>query len=104
MKIIELQNKGDIAIYPTVEILKIGDGDVKIENLSDYTEPFIFSNLKDREIVKVNGVKEIIESSLYGNERYDDFNDNYIRLDYGKNRLKVTGKCKLRFAFRFKYR
>ncbi|CAF1853990.1 distal tail protein Dit [Bacillus subtilis] len=104
MKIIELHNKGDVVIYPTVEILKIGDGDVKIENLSDYTEPFIFSNLKDREIVKVNGDKEIIESSLYGNERYDDFNDNYIRLDYGKNRLKVTGKCKLRLTFRFKYR
>lgn len=77
---------------------------MKIENLSDYTAPFIFSNLKDREIVKVNGVKETIESSLYGNERYDDFNDNYIKLDYGKNRLKVTGKCKLRFTFRFKYR
>ncbi|MEC5219916.1 distal tail protein Dit [Bacillus atrophaeus] len=102
-EVIELNNKGDVTIFPTIEILKIGDGDIKIENLSDYTEPFLFNDLKDNEILKIDGDKEIIDSNLFGNERYDDFNDNYLKLSYGKNRLKVTGKCKLRFSFRYKY-
>ncbi|MCV3200031.1 phage tail domain-containing protein [Bacillus velezensis] len=102
-EIVELHNKGDVNIFPSLEILKIGDGDIKIENLSDFSEPFLFSNLKDKELLKINGEKEIIESNLYGNERYDDFNDQYLRLGFGRNRLKVTGNCKLRFSFRYKY-
>ncbi|AMR10827.1 hypothetical protein CHCC14809_2178 [Bacillus licheniformis] len=101
---VEINNKGECTIIPSFKIQKIGKGDVKIENLSYFSSPSEFTDLEDGEMITVTGEKEIVESSIYGDERYDNFNDEYLLLGYGINRIRVTGRCRILFSYRFKYR
>ncbi|KRT93806.1 distal tail protein Dit [Bacillus glycinifermentans] len=101
---IEINNKGECTIVPSFKIQKIGKGDVQIENLSNFSSPSKFVDLDDGEIIAVTGEKEIVDSSKYGDERYDNFNEEYLQLGYGMNRIRVTGRCKILFNYRFKYR
>ncbi|KKB72033.1 MULTISPECIES: distal tail protein Dit [Bacillus] len=101
---IEINNKGECTIVPSFKIQKIGKGDVQIENLSNFSSPSKFIDLEDGEIIAVTGEKEIVDSSKYGDERYDNFNEEYLQLGYGMNRIRVTGRCKILFNYRFKYR
>ncbi|WP_270574363.1 distal tail protein Dit [Bacillus glycinifermentans] len=101
---IEINNKGECTIVPSFKIQKIGKGDVQIENLSNFSSPSKFVDLDDGEIITVTGEKEIVDSSKYGDERYDNFNEEYLQLGYGMNRIRVTGRCKILFNYRFKYR
>lgn len=101
---IEINNKGECTIVPSFKIQKIGKGDVQIENLSSFSSPSKFVDLDDGEIITVTGEKEIVDSSKYGDERYDNFNEEYLQLGYGMNRIRVTGRCKILFNYRFKYR
>ncbi|WP_345806673.1 phage tail domain-containing protein [Bacillus pumilus] len=101
--IIKLDNKGDLDIPLSMEIKKIGNGNIKITNLSSYRNPFSFDGLMDNEIVKIDSVKEILESSVSGYECYEQSNENFIVLGKGQNRIKVEGACLIRFNYRFKY-
>lgn len=101
---IEINNKGECTIVPSFKIQKIGKGDVQIENLSNFSSPSKFIDLEDSEVITVTGEKEIVDSSKYGDERYDNFNEEYLQLGYGMNRIRVTGRCKILFNYRFKYR
>jgi predicted phage tail component-like protein len=101
--IIELYNKGDKAILPEVFINKVGLGTISITNLSNKGEMTSFTSISDNEQLYVNGENEIIETNLENIWRYDNFNDTYLTLYYGKNILQVNGKCKIKFQYRYKF-
>lgn len=56
----------------------------------------------DKETIYVDNAREHIESSLSNTYRYDYFNNEYLELIYGVNRLQVYGNCTLRFRYQFK--
>lgn len=100
---IEIRNKGDKIILPEIDIIKIGSGDLSITNLSNKGEITSFTSLSSDEEIYVNGENQIIETNLPNTWRYDNFNDNYLSLVYGKNILEVNGKCKLKFKYKYKF-
>lgn len=101
--LIEITNLGHFNFYPEVWIQKIGDGDLTINNLTNQNQEFKFSNLQDGEQLYVDCANQYIETSLANTYRYDDFNDNYLEIVYGKNRLLVTGNAKLKFRYKYNY-
>lgn len=101
--IIEFYNLGHYNLYPEIWIKKNKDGDVTINNLTNKNKEFKFTNLKDQEEIYIDCENEIIETSLENVYRYDDFNDNYLELVYGKNLLKVAGNVNLKFRYRYVY-
>lgn len=99
---IELDNKGDVEIYPIIKIQKVGFGSVSIKNNSNGGEEFLVSNLNDGEELIINGEEEDIETNA-SVLRYDDHNDVFLKLvSYKKNSLYITGNCKLQFEYQFK--
>lgn len=102
--IIEFYNLGHYSLYPEIWIQKsFGDGDISIFNLTNKNTEFKFSNLKQDEEIYVDCENQYIETSLANTNRYDDFNDNYLELVYGKNVLRVSGEVKLKFRYRYIY-
>lgn len=99
---IEIQNYGDLDCHPIIYIQKIGDGDITIKNLSDSGKEFTFTTLVDGEELEIDCENEIIKTNIDNFYRYDSFNDNYLRLLYGANRLQLTGNFKLIMKYRFK--
>jgi len=102
-KIIQINNKGHFSIKPEIWINKIGDGDIEIINYSNGLETFKLTGLKDQEEIYVDCENEIIETNLPNTYRYDNFNDSYLELVYGKNTLKVVGEAKIKFQYRYIY-
>jgi phage-related protein len=101
--LIEITNLGHFSIYPEIWIQKVGNGNLSINNLTNSNQEFKFSNLQDGEQLYIDCENEYIETSLTNTFRYDDFNDGYLEIVYGKNRLIVTGNAKLRFRYRYTY-
>jgi len=97
----DIINLGHFDMYPDIEIAKVGDGDLSIFNMSDGNKEFKFTDLKDGERIYVDCMNEIIETSLEDTNRYDNFNDEYLTLIYGKNRLKIKGSCRIRFIYQY---
>jgi phage-related protein len=97
-----INNSGDCTIYPQIYITKIGDGDLTIDNYNG-GNTFKFTNLADQEKLYIHCEKEYIETSIPDFYRYDSFNGNYMILQYGKNPLKITGKCSIQFQYQFKF-
>lgn len=100
---LEFDNYGDTEIKPEILIKKKGYGDVSIKNLSSQNPEFNISNLLDKEEIYVDGENEIIETNLLNTWRYDDFNDNYLSIPYGRNILQVEGHCKIKFIYHFNF-
>jgi predicted phage tail component-like protein len=100
---IEIRNMGDKSIIPEIYILKTTSGDLSIRNLSNKGEVSSFTSLVAEEELYVNGENQIIESNLPNTWRYDNFNDTYLTLNYGKNILQIDGKCKLKFKYKYKF-
>jgi predicted phage tail component-like protein len=100
---IDIYNYGTKPILPEIYFMKIGDGDLTITNLSNKGMVSQFVTLLDNEEIYVNGECQIIETNLDNIWRYDNFNDNYLELSYGKNTLQVDGKCKIKFQYRYKF-
>jgi predicted phage tail component-like protein len=98
-----LQNKGDKKIQPKIWIQKVDNGDVSIFNTSNKNEEFKFTGLLDNEELFIDCENEIIETNLPNTWRYDNYNDQPLTLPYGKNTLKITGRCKLKFQYRYKF-
>lgn len=103
-KSVEINNYGHKEMKPEIWLTKIGDGDIKIENLSDGGEHLNISSLLDGEQIYIDCENEIVESSLPNIYRYDDFNEVYIELPYGTNLIKINGSCKIKFNFRYVYK
>jgi predicted phage tail component-like protein len=100
---LDIYNKGDKTILPEINIVKVGDGDLTITNLSNKGEISQFVSLLDGEELYVHGENEVIETSLVNTYRFDSFNDNYLKLYYGKNTLQINGACKIKFQYRYKF-
>ncbi|OME55371.1 hypothetical protein BSK59_12895 [Paenibacillus odorifer] len=94
-------NKGDSYCTPEVWITKYGSGDFSLINVSNKNEEFKLVNLINNETVYVNNELEHIESDIPKTPRYDDFNDNYMSLPFGKNIFKVVGNAKIKFRHQF---
>jgi phage-related protein len=97
-----LENAGDVPILPQIFITKIGDGDLTIDNYNG-GNTMKFTGLVDQEELYIHCEKEYIETSIPNFYRYDSFNDYYMNLLYGKNQLKITGKCKIKFQYQYKF-
>lgn len=100
--ILHFHNEGDIRLRPEIWITKIGHGPFSIVNTSDGNREFAFTDLADGETVYVNGDREYIESSLALTYRYDRFNDQYLELPTGTNRLQINGEARVRFRYQYK--
>ena len=104
----DFNNLGDIDVLPIIEITKIDAGNISIYNLSDGNKEFGLTSLVDNEIVEINCKRRDIISSLASSYppiyRYDNLIDNYyLSLPIGVNRLKVNGKCLLKFKYEFQF-
>lgn len=95
------ENKGHAELKPEIWIKKIGDGDVSVLNRAT-AQTFEFKGLKDQEIVYIDNEREHIESSLPDTFRYDNFNDNYLTFERGRNILIINGNLKIQFRYRFR--
>jgi phage-related protein len=94
-------NIGHVDLKPEIWIKKFGAGDVSILNKAS-GQFFEFKGLLDQEIVYIDNEREHIESNIQEVFRYDNFNDEYLYLEKGRNILNVKGNCKLQFRYRFK--
>jgi phage-related protein len=100
---IEIDNLGHTSTLPKIWIEKIEGGDITISNISNNNQEFSFKDLQDKEIIYIDCENEIIQTNIENEWRYDNFNDNYLELVYGKNLLKVEGNAKLKFEYRYKF-
>ena len=99
--IIEIGNRGHHPIYPQIWIEKIGDGDIEIYNKSNDNKLFRFKNIEKGEKLFIDCSNEIIQTSKKNTYRYDDFNDEYLKIVYGVNQLAVSNNMKIEFAYRY---
>lgn len=99
---IEIANIGHDISLPTIEIQKIGNGDVSILNYSNGGIESKIVGLLDQEIVKIDGYNEEITTNQSNTNRYNNFNNKFPKLVTGVNRLKITGSCNIRFTYQFK--
>ena len=100
---IEFNNLGDEEIQPEVQIYKVGDGDVVVSKIYEQDEPLIVTNLKDGDEIVIDPEMKIIESTPSNPLIYNNFNDNYLTLPYGKSYLEVTGACHIKLIYRYKF-
>ncbi len=101
-QIIELKNYGHYKVNPDIWIKKISQGDITISNLSNKNISTIFTDIEMDEVLSVNGQTEIIKSTNKEKEhRYDDFNDIYLELVYGINRLKISNNVEIKFNYQY---
>ncbi|MCA1021656.1 phage tail domain-containing protein [Halobacillus litoralis] len=98
--IIEVDNIGDMDVKPVFILNKKGDGDVYVTNLSDGGRKFEIYDLNNKEEVRIDNALRRITSDQ-GNLKYSECNRTYLKLVYGKNRLKIEGDCDFRWECRF---
>lgn len=107
---IDFVNNGDLECHPEVWITKVGNGNVSIVNATNGGQEFKFTSLLDTEELYIDCENEQIESILpdiNGGDplvqyRYDNFNDNYLEVVRGVNKLTVFGNCKIKFRYSFR--
>lgn len=98
---IVFNNLGDFECKPIVHITKVGNGDIIIQNLTNPTGNFEFTNLTNGEQLYVDCENKEIETSGI-RHRYNDFSNNYLTFIPGENRLLVIGDCDIQFETEFK--
>lgn len=103
MPFLHIGNKGHFSIYPQIWIEKINDyhDDIIIYNRTNRNEEFRFKNIDEGEKLFIHGDKQLIYTDKEDTYRYDDFNDNYLKLLFGENVLEITNNIKIRFSFRY---
>lgn len=99
--IIKIGNRGHFPTYPKIWIEKTSEGDITIYNKTDGGKLFEFKNIELGEKLYIDCKNEIINTDKERTYRYDDFNDNYLRLVYGENILVTSSNMKIRFGFRY---
>lgn len=98
----DFDNKGDVEMYPEIWIQKVGNGDFSITNLMNRGQVFKFTGLQDQETVYVDNERQYIETDIVNMYRYGAFNNNYLELVVGRNRLEIQGKAKILFRYQYK--
>lgn len=98
----DFPNKGNTLLYPEVFITMLDNSDVTIENRTNGVF-FKFTNLIKDENVYVDCENEFIETDLPNTYRFNNFNNQYLNLVYGINHLVISGKCLVKFRYRYKY-
>lgn len=97
----ELINRGQFPFYPEIQIEKLASGDIVINNTSNGNQELRLKNVDIGEQIRIDCKNEIIETNKPNTYRYDDFNDEYLEIVYGKNILKVSNNVRLRFKYRY---
>lgn len=101
-KIYEINNLGHVDISPEMHIKKIGDGDLKITNLSNAKNSLSLRNLVDKEKVKIHKSGSL-EAEDYMKFYDDGYMNRNIKLPYGKNRILIQGDCYISFLYRYMF-
>lgn len=101
---IQISNYGHKDAYPELSIEKIGNGDLII-GIDGRNVKII--NLTDGESIYIDTLREIIETDIVGEYRYDnitagELEDLYV--GYGDKAYNITGSCIFSYRFREKYR
>lgn len=99
-----IDNGGDFVLYPEMWITT-KDTDystVKIVNKLN-GEEFIFNDLTANETIYINNAEEEIETTLPLTFRFDNFNNNWLRLEKGMNTLQLYGNFDVQFRYQFTY-
>lgn len=92
---VKINNLSDILddfVYPLVSFKvkeSVNGTDIVIQNVTDGNRLFLFSGLENNEQVTVDNDRKIIESSIAG-EKLSKFNKNWLRLKPGVNELNIT--------------
>jgi phage-related protein len=101
--IYEFYNYSDDIIRPEIEIFSYSDGNMSIQNMTDANSgSFEFTGLFEDEIIYVDCENEVITTSLANTYRYSSFNDKYLFLPRGINRLKINGEIRVTLRYQFK--
>lgn len=95
-------NKGHLPCQPRMQLTTVDGGEIKIINYSDSGKEFKFIGLANNETLFIDNENEHIETDLTQTYRFSNFNNQYLSLPRGVNRLKVYGKCKITFQTEFK--
>ena len=101
---IALENNSNIDdyFYPKIEfLLDPTETSFSIENLSDNNRLFEFTGLTGGETVSVDNDRKIIITDIAETYRLANFNKNWLRLLYGENVLRITGKVELQIKMQF---
>lgn len=104
-KTITVQNNGHFDVYPEISIVKNGSGTITITSVDDGTgNIFEIRDLTNAEDLYINCEKEIIETDVPGEYRYDNIIGDFPKLVYGSNRFVINGSCTIQFKYKNKYR
>lgn len=98
---IALDNYGHFSVYPDIWIEKIGDGNIFIFNRTNGNQEFRFEDIDKDEKLYVDCTNEFIKTDKERTYRYDNFNDNYLELVYGRNMLSISNNAKFQFRYRY---
>jgi len=98
---IEFENYGDGICKPLITLEKIGEGDIRIVNLSDSGRELKLTDILTGDLLTINCEDEQIDTEVAGVFHYENHNNVYLRFVRGINRIKVYGNCKLQFKYQF---
>lgn len=101
---ISVVNNGQLDAYPELSIKKVGDGDLTIGVGGRNVK---ITNLKNGEELYIDVLREIIETSIIGQYRYNNIVSGELEdlyLSVGDNTYTVTGSAEVSYRFRERYR
>ena len=105
-KIIEIMNKSNVYDYSylDVEIKQLGTSPIKIENITTGESIKINNIMLNEEVTVLSEYKEIFSSTNLDKNMFKniEYNKHFLRMRYGKNRIKVTGNCICLFRYQSK--
>jgi len=105
-RIIEITNKSnaDEYCYLDVEIKQLGISPINITNLTTGESIVINGMALNEEVQIVSEYKEIFSTTNPTKNMYANivYNKHFLRMKYGKNRIKVTGNCLVYFRHQAK--
>ncbi|MGL5331190.1 MAG: hypothetical protein ACRDD7_18140 [Peptostreptococcaceae bacterium] len=100
-KTIEIYNNSNVVDFLLfdIEIEKIGQGNVTIENLTVKNNKMVIKNVSDREIIKVYGeiYTDIVSETNPDKNMHNSYDGEFVGLRYGRNMIKVIGDCRINF-------
>ncbi|MGV2640145.1 hypothetical protein GNF86_01645 [Clostridium perfringens] len=104
-KVIDIYNGSDIDnfIYPDIEFeLRDNSTDLTIKNLS-LGETMEFNNLVSNDHIMIynEGLKDMVSLKDKSRNIFQHSNKQFIKLQYGLNRIQVKGNCRIRFLYQY---
>lgn len=98
---IKIENYGDIDCKPFIYLEKVNDGDLSIVNFSNAGQTLHLYDVWDGDFLIIDCENKSIETEVSGVFDYATFNNTFVNLTYGVNRLQVYGDCKIQFKYQF---